>query len=166
MWNRLVPIAHHADDQKNARLVLEGHVAHRFIMAFSTIATVGSLGSRPFVKLPKRGLAPTVLRANAIAVVAGSAVGVLVTEMKMRSEPEIGWQDRAWRLLQNPGQLELDDTTVTTGVLGGVFGLLYNSGKGKAGPIPRVVGGMGLGTFVGLGLFAASKALTVKPNAN
>lgn len=78
----------------------------------------------------------------------------MMLPMMMRGKEEIEWQDRAWRLLANRGQVEVDEWSLC-GVGAGVVGLMWAR---KRGPdlkgwrrAVRVVGGAGLGSLAGIG---------------
>ena len=66
---------------------------------------------------------------------------------RMRGRAEIEWQDRAWRLLENQGQLECDDWTyagMAAGTLGAVLARPPTVSLARG-----LVGGAGLGSFAG-----------------
>ena len=74
-------------------------------------------------------------------------VGVLgaVLAGRMWGREEIEWKDRAWRLLGNRGQVEVDEWGLVGMVVGGV-GVLVGRGRGwRVG-----VGGVGVGSSVGV----------------
>lgn len=61
---------------------------------------------------------------------------------RMWGREEIEWKDRSWRLLENKGQLEVDDWTYV-GILGGAVASARLRGwRGK-------IGGIGLGSVAG-----------------
>jgi len=66
--------------------------------------------------------------------------------MRMRGREEIEWQDRAWRLLENKGQVECDDWTYP----GMALGLAVAASKGKSLGWRGLAGGAGLGGLVGM----------------
>lgn len=66
----------------------------------------------------------------------------------MWGREKIEWQDRAWRLLENKGQVECDDFAAggaVVGLLGAGWGM-RGVGLGWRG----VVGGAGVGSLVGV----------------
>jgi hypothetical protein len=68
--------------------------------------------------------------------------------MRMRGREEIEWKDRAWRLLENKGQVECDDWTYPGMALG--FAAVLTNASGKALGWRGAVGGAGLGSLVGM----------------
>jgi hypothetical protein len=86
-------------------------------------------------------------------IIGFGAVAVMLP-MMMRGKEEIEWQDRAWRLLANRGQVEVDEWSLC-GVGAGVVGVMWArsrefdlQGWRSAG---RVVGRAGLGSLAGIG---------------
>lgn len=86
-------------------------------------------------------------------IIGFGAVAVMLP-MMMWGKEEIEWQDRAWRLLANRGQVEVDDWSLC-GVGAGVVGVMWarsrefdRQGWRSAG---RLVGGAGLGSLAGIG---------------
>jgi len=82
-------------------------------------------------------------------VIGTSALGVVLA-MRMAGRSEIEWRDRSWRLMENQGQLAVDDWS-----LGGVvLALTYMSlGKRKSEDLGRwktVVGRAGIGSSIGM----------------
>ncbi|ORY40476.1 hypothetical protein BCR33DRAFT_719454 [Rhizoclosmatium globosum] len=75
----------------------------------------------------------------------------------MQDKAPIEWQDRAWRILQNKGQNEIDVWSAAGATAGfTLFGL--TTGK-KGGFLVRSLGGVGLGSVIGIAsLFAYKKA--------
>lgn len=88
-----------------------------------------------------------------------SAVGLglmgLALAGRMRGREHIEWRDRAWRLLENPGQLETDDWTYGGAAAGLVaLGLWRRAGAketggGRGGGWRAVAGAAGLGSLAG-----------------
>lgn len=69
----------------------------------------------------------------------------------MWGRENIEWQDRAWRLLENKGQVECD-TFATEGAVAGVAGVAavtWRHGVRAAG-WRTIVGGAGVGSLVGV----------------
>ena len=71
----------------------------------------------------------------------------------MYGREEIEWRDRSWRLLENRGQVEVDDW----GVVGTVMGVVGvgvrgrgSGGEGLGGWWRRVLGGAGMGSVAGV----------------
>lgn len=64
----------------------------------------------------------------------------------MRDQEEIQWQDRGWRLLENKGQLEVDDWTYPGMALG--LASAFGAG-GRALGWKGVAGRVGVGSMAG-----------------
>ena len=69
--------------------------------------------------------------------------------MRMWGREDIEWRDRAWRLLENKGQVEVDDWGVVGMALGGL-GLLVRRGGARGVSWRMGVGGLGMGSSVGV----------------
>jgi hypothetical protein len=65
---------------------------------------------------------------------------------RMWGREEIEWKDRSWRLLENKGQVEVDDWTYVGMVLGG----LGVKAGGKTLGWRGAVGSVGLGSVAGV----------------
>ena len=154
--------------------ILTSHVLMR---GFATTGVVGAL--LPLVASPLRTwlgrpsplpLLSRVVRGAAVGAIGGTAFCAISLVGLMYGQPEIGWQDRSWRLRENQGQIAGD-----YGILGGaaagvalsasnwrreVFSRGVQGGSVRlAGRWVRPVGlaglASGLGMFVAAGLFAA-----------
>jgi len=66
----------------------------------------------------------------------------------MRGREDIEWRDRAWRLLGNRGQVEVDGWSVGGMVGGGVAAGVWGRGRGLG--VRGVVGSVGMGGTVGV----------------
>lgn len=92
----------------------------------------------------------------------GVGLMTIAVPARMRGREEIEWQDRAYRLLENKGQLETDDWTYSAIAVAAIPATLWAGkyavkGSGLVGPRPlRVgsflgtVGAVGLGSVVGM----------------
>ena len=80
---------------------------------------------------------------------------------RMWGRQEIEWQDRAWRLLENEGQMRVDDWSLDGMVLGVALALLA-ARRGnliiKNRPM-AVVGAAGLGSLIGTEALVEWRAL-------
>jgi hypothetical protein len=65
---------------------------------------------------------------------------------QMWGKEEIEWEDRSWRLLENKGQMAVDDWSLVGTAAGLIAGL-------RAQPFSawRVAGGAGIGSMIGVG---------------
>jgi hypothetical protein len=147
--------APYAEDQQNSHTILYLHVARASAMSF----TFFSLFRLPITIIRDQiRKAPTdmsaviarTVQSSSRAFAIGSAVGVLITWGRMRGREEIEWQDRAWRILGNRGEVQTDWATIGgigAGAVAGVVGArrgVVPGGVGKA-----VLGGVGVGSSVG-----------------
>ena len=83
----------------------------------------------------------------------GSAVGTALMAIalvgRMRGRDQIEWNDRSWRLLNNPSQVEVDDWSVA-GAVGGVIGSRLVRSTQTITPWKRLAGGAGIGSLAGV----------------
>ncbi len=81
----------------------------------------------------------------------GSLVGTgllsTVLAARMWDKEPIEWADRSWRLLENKGQVEVDDWGYSGAILGATAATLAKSNMGWRG----ILGGTGLGSLIGVG---------------
>lgn len=63
---------------------------------------------------------------------------------RMHGREEIEWKDRSWRLLENRGQVEVDEWSLPGTVVGAVVGVVRRGGW------VRAVGAAGCGSLVGV----------------
>lgn len=68
--------------------------------------------------------------------------------IRMWRREDIEWKDRAWRLLENKGQMEVDDWGVVGAAVGGV-GVLARGVSLSSSSWMRI-GGLGMGSTVGV----------------
>ena len=83
-------------------------------------------------------------------------MGILVSEVMtfriMQGKEEIEWQDRAWRLLENEGQKELDYWTLGGSSIGAILASLVAARRGNLRGMSRIgigMGGAGVGSVIG-----------------
>ncbi|KAL8383108.1 hypothetical protein RB595_006730 [Gaeumannomyces hyphopodioides] len=144
--SRLFPHADYAEDQPLHRTILAAHVAAR---AATTGALAGAAVHGVRALLPKRAATTTtattsapaalrLLRASGTGVAWATALAGLYLGARMARWEPIESQDRAWRLMENQGQLETDDWTVA-GTVAGVAAATALASSGGGG------GGLGAG---------------------
>ncbi|CAF9914422.1 hypothetical protein IMSHALPRED_001906 [Imshaugia aleurites] len=158
--SRLWPHTLYAEDQPYSPAILTTHVLYR---GFQTGAIVGPIVSaaryyavrffaketpsaRPSTSLPSTSLSAASLRSAGTGAVWGTGVLALVLAHRMWGREEIEWRDRAWRLLENRGQVEVDGWGVVGAVGGGVG--VWRLGRGVSWRVR--VGGVGVGSAVGV----------------
>ncbi|WYZ38595.1 hypothetical protein EsH8_III_000509 [Colletotrichum jinshuiense] len=170
--SRYFPHAAYAEDQPLARTILTVHVLSR---GFTTGAVVG-LGSsavgvlyhrlRGAKPVPASVLFSTTSATSASALRAAglqrllrssgtaSAVGLgmmgIALAGRMHGRERIEWRDRAWRLMESPGQLETDDWTYSGAAAGLVtFWVAEARMKGAVGGWRAAAGAAGMGSVAG-----------------
>ncbi|KAF2830037.1 hypothetical protein CC86DRAFT_285578 [Ophiobolus disseminans] len=165
----LFPHPTYAEDQPRASAILYLHVIRASSMTFAFF----SLAQFPFTLLRnsyrKTSTSISTLVARTIqtsgrAFVIGSVVGALATWGRMRGREEIEWQDRAWRILENEGEVNTD-WAVLTGATGGA---LVAAAAARRGAMPvsvgrAMLGGAGAGSSVGIPYMIATFARGRKP---
>ncbi|OIW30384.1 hypothetical protein CONLIGDRAFT_367357 [Coniochaeta ligniaria NRRL 30616] len=142
--SHLFPQAAYAEDQPYAHTILAWHVLSR---GFAIGAGVGST-----IHLIRQVARPSpslsILRSSGNGALIGTGLLALALVGRMRGRDEIEWKDRSYRLLWNRGQREADDWLLVGAVLEGV-GVLASRELRVLG-VRGVLGGMGLGSLVGM----------------
>lgn len=147
--------------------ILGTHVLHR---GFQTGAVIGLLAgaARPLLarKQPSpptiaksgttmSGLKPLLLRSllensTGLGAVIGTSLLAVGLGARMYGRGEIEWKDRSWRLMENKGQLLVDDLSMAGMVLGGASSVALIRRNGETLVWKRVVGGAGMGSVAGI----------------
>jgi len=154
--SRFFPHTPYAEDQPLYHTILAAHALHR---GFQIGAALGILyggagllvsAVRTFSTTPQIAQWPVIQRTAGVGSVIGTSALGVVLAMRMAGRSEIEWRDRSWRLMENQGQLAVDDWS-----LGGVvLALTYMSlGKRKSEDLGRwktVVGRAGIGSSIGM----------------
>lgn len=155
----LFPHPPYAEDQLYAHEILYLHVvraaamAGSFIPLFTAPASLLVSRYRHSNPISTANLLPRLLTHSARGLVLGSVFGVVATWGRMLGRTEIEWQDRAWRLLENKGEVDTDWQASGGAAAGAVAGLL----AARRGKIPvgmgttAILGGAGIGMNVGMG---------------
>lgn len=166
----LFPHTVYAEDQANAHATLYLHVMRASAMTCSFASLFrfpASLLNARYRKLPidMRAITARTLTSSGRALVIGSAVGALMTWGRMRGREEIQWQDRAWRILQNEGEVKTDWVTIGGAGAGAVAGLV----AARRGAVPASVGnamlgGAGAGAAIGVPFMIGSFAVGRQPS--
>lgn len=161
------PHTQYAEDQPNAHAILYLHVMRASAMSFTFISALRypvSLirNTRRQVPLSRHTIVANTIKSSGRALVIGSVAGAVMTWGRMRGKEEIEWQDRAWRIQENKGEVRTDWETF------GLAGLSAVAAWGavRKGAIPisagnAILGGAGLGMATGvpymMGTFAAGR---------
>ncbi|CAK4077982.1 unnamed protein product [Aphanomyces euteiches] len=148
--NHIVQVPDEMEEQQFAKEVLYAHVMARSVQLCAGLATAGTLASIPFVQqsIP---IVTRVLTNNSRAVLVGLVVGPVMTFGRMQDQTLVDWQDRSWRLLQNPGQNNVD-IGMTAGAI--VCAAAAAVATNRPHIATRILGGAGIGSVAGLGLLA------------
>ncbi|KAF0709602.1 Aste57867_5827 [Aphanomyces stellatus] len=150
--DRFVPVPDEMEEQTLSQEVLYAHVTARSVQLCAAVASFGTLASIPFMKEPALPIVPRVLRNNFRAVTLGLFLGPFMTYGRMRGMDVVEWKDRSWRLLQNPGQNNVDIALTAGSVVCGLAAVVGM--KAPQAAAVRFLGGVGIGSFAGLGLLA------------
>jgi hypothetical protein len=85
-----------------------------------------------------------ILRTTGRSSIIATALATVALAARMRGREHIEWADRSWRLLENKGQVEVDDWSLG----GAVVGVLATGIRGAG--FLAVTGGMAVGSVVGV----------------
>jgi len=151
--SRFFPHTAYAEDQPLSRTILYVHVLTRAVQAGSVVGIgIGSsLSALRFFNIVKSRIPPstfasTVLRSSGTSALVATGILAVALPMKMWGREGIEWKDRSWRLLENKGQVECDDWTYGTMVLGGLGAVPGYRTFGWRG----AVGSIGLSSVAGM----------------
>ncbi|KAG6058024.1 hypothetical protein E4U17_000578 [Claviceps sp. LM77 group G4] len=150
--SRFFPHTPYAEDQPLPYTILTTHVLTRGLTTGSLLGiTLTSIRQLiPPLRRPGPNLS-RVLLASSTGSILGVGLMALALGGRMYGRDGIEWHDRSWRLLENKGQMEMDDWTyigMGLGGLGGVVGsgaAVRNLGRSRA-----VLGGIGAGGALGM----------------
>ena len=142
-------VAHpaHAEDQPHAHSILTFHVLRAGAAAGSIVAagtaTLATLYAGPRTL---RGLGARLVGHSARGIALGTLFGGLALAGRMWGREDVEWQDRSWRLLENKGQMELDNWLLAGSGLGAAAAAVVLR---RGALVGRVLGGAGLGATAG-----------------
>ncbi|KMU77132.1 hypothetical protein CISG_06170 [Coccidioides immitis RMSCC 3703] len=144
--DKIFPHPPYAEDQPHSHIILPLHV----IRAGLTVGSILSVVSATIFTAAKQPRTVSVYTTRLITYasrgsVAGMLAGAGMVTFKMRGREEIEWQDRAWRLLENKGQMEMDRWVPAGGVLGAVACVVAARRGKSAKPRDRDCGARGTG---------------------
>lgn len=148
--SQLWPHTPYAEDQPHSTAILTTHVLYR---GFQTGAIIGPAVGAARYAIPilrktsaaRASLLHTLLRSTGTGAVWGVGFLAAALPIRMWGREDIEWRDRAWRLLENKGQVEVDDWGLVGTVVGGL-GVLARRGVGWR----MAVGGLGMGNTAGV----------------
>jgi hypothetical protein len=145
--SRFWPHTPYAEDQPLALPILTTHVLTRGFQCGGVIGPIVG-ASRYYLSKPTRvsgqPLSTVILRATGRSSIIATALVAVALAARMRDREHIEWADRSWRLLENKGQVEVDDWS-----LGGAAVGALATGVRRAGFL-AVTGGTAVGSLVGV----------------
>ncbi|KAG5970896.1 hypothetical protein E4U55_001419 [Claviceps digitariae] len=150
--SRFFPHTSYAEDQPLPYTILTVHVLTRGLTTGSLLGVTLSTLRQAIPPLRRAGpLTPSVLLASSST---GSLVGVglmtLALGGRMYGREKIEWNDRSWRLLENKGQMEMDDWTYVGMALGALGATTSKTAVKSLGRARAMMGGLGAGGAVGM----------------
>lgn len=150
--SRYWPHTAYAEDQTFHHTILTTHVLHR---GFQTGAALGIFaGSVRFLTLSRKSSVAaswplfrvTLERSTGMGGLIGTGALAVLLTARMWGRQQIEWQDRSWRLMENQGQVEVDDWSLSGAALG-VAAVVLRRQKGETLGWRRLTGGAGLGSI-------------------
>lgn len=147
--SRYFPHTSHAEDQPLPYTILTTHVLTRGLTTGSLAGLTAAAIRQavPSLRRPGPGPGPAthrVLLASSTGSLVGFGLMALALGGRMYGRDRIEWQDRSWRLLENRGQVEMDDWTYVGMAVGGIGGI-GAARVAASGAVRRGLGGGGLG---------------------
>lgn len=149
--SRFFPHSTYAEEQPYAHTILWSHILYRGLQTGTTLVLAYSAGQHVYKTFRKSVKVPLFSTASLATpgrwAVVTTILMVPATIGQMWGREEIEWQDRSWRLLENKGQMEVDDWSLIGTLTGLAAGLRAQSGRGVA---LRAAGGAGVGSMIGV----------------
>jgi hypothetical protein len=143
----------YAEDQPYSHAILTTHVLTRALQTGSLVGT--AVGTSLFLlrrfNILKPRILPltfttTLLRSTGVGAVIGTGLLAVGLPLLMRGKEEIEWQDRSWRLLENKGQVEVDNWTYG----GMAAGLAVSVARANSLGWRGAIGSVGAGSLLGM----------------
>jgi hypothetical protein len=145
----------YAEDQPSAHSILYLHAVRASAMSFTFLSLFRipiTLASARYRQIPitTSALIARTLHGSGRAFALGSLVGAVATWGRMRGREEIEWQDRAWRVLENEGEVKTD-WVMLGGSCAGAFASFVAARRGAIpmGVGSAMLGGAGVGSSIG-----------------
>lgn len=149
--SRYFPHSAYAEEQPYAHTILWSHILYRGLQTGTTLGLAFTAAKHAYKTVRKAPKSPLLSAASLSTTgrwaIVTTALMVPATIGQMWGREEIEWQDRSWRLLENKGQMEVDDWSLIGTVAGVAAGLRAPSGQLSA---MRVAGGAGVGSMAGV----------------
>ncbi|KAJ5199941.1 hypothetical protein N7491_009261 [Penicillium cf. griseofulvum] len=143
------PRAEYAEDQPMARTILTTHVLSRGYQLGSATGLLYGGTRALFKRIPFT--IPVMLRCAGLGGPIGAGTVGIGLMAQMWGRDDIEWKDRSWRLLNNHGQVTIDNWSETAAVLGAVAVAVSQSSGARLGGWRGLVGGAGMGSLIGIG---------------
>ncbi|KAG6017469.1 hypothetical protein E4U43_001069 [Claviceps pusilla] len=152
--SRYFPHTSYAEDQPLPYTILTVHVLTRGLTTGSLLGvTLASLRQAiPPLRRARPSTPQILLAASSRGSLAGVGLMTLALGGRMYGREKIEWHDRSWRLLENKGQMEMDDWTYAGMALGalGATTWVRAAALKSLGRAQAVLGGLGAGGAVGM----------------
>ncbi|ORY11626.1 hypothetical protein BCR34DRAFT_450070, partial [Clohesyomyces aquaticus] len=147
----LFPHPPYAEDQPLSHQILYFHTIRSGAMMGAIIAQITAPSMavveryRHNTQITRSTLGPRLFTHSARGIFIGSIFAAVATWGRMRAKEEIEWQDRAWRVIENTGQVDMDRWTLVGAALGSSAGL-WGARQGKTMSMGKAaLGGAGVG---------------------
>lgn len=159
--SRFFPHPPYAEDQPLSHTILVSHSLHRGFQAGAVVTLAARVGWLSVQSLRAgSGIGPVLSSAGwpvlQRSVGVGSLVGTAILTAgvygRMRGRQEIEWQDRSWRLLENRGQVLVDDFSLVGTASALAYTAVRRPSSTSAVPLgwKMVVGRAALGNIAGV----------------
>lgn len=138
----------YAEDQPFAVPILTIHVLSRGFQCGAVLGPIAGVASYYYSKprlVGVRSFSTTLLRSTGFSSLALAGVVGAALAARMHGKEHIEWADRSWRLLENKGQMEVDDWSLA----GAIAGALATGGR-RPGWL-AITGGSAMGSLAGVG---------------
>ncbi|EAW19805.1 uncharacterized protein NFIA_094250 [Aspergillus fischeri NRRL 181] len=141
----------YAEDQPYPHLILTTHVLDRGFQAGSVLGVAVGIVRALRSRNPYLSAASIITRSTGSGAFLGACTMAIVLPIRMAGKERIEWQDRAWRLLENKGQVEVDSWT-TMGMVAGVgtTAVIMRRNALRLEVLDHLVGGAALGNLAGV----------------
>lgn len=152
--SRLFPHPAYAEDQPLHHTILAAHVLHRGFQAGGVLGLIGG-ATRSLLSAQTTAagrvalLGPALVQSAGVGSLMGVGCMAIGLPLRMRGREEIEWKDRSWRLLENEGQMAVDDWGASGAVVGVVVAMMMRQRTGTAG-VGRLVGSASIGNLMGV----------------
>ncbi|KAK9351483.1 hypothetical protein V1523DRAFT_416678 [Lipomyces doorenjongii] len=153
--SRFFPHTPYAEDQPLHRTILTTHVLYRGFQA-GAIGGIMNGMVRSLVTTIRTGSSSTMFagwsalqRSTGIGSVVGLGAMVVILPLRMWGKTEIEWKDRSWRLLENKGQMAVDDWSLSGAVLMPLY-MFMRKHNGERLGWKMAMGRAGIGSTAGI----------------